>query len=156
MATHRVESLAAVFVNVDAVCIDIDDVYQHTFEPQSLETLDKQGNACRAPEQADAEFGVRGPHTDMWGFAACVLHLATGQQPYHALTHLQLVSAMLKRKLPEVPNGLPSWLQQALQQCLSFDPAARPSASRLQQVGSHVANGLSLLHEYMRLWVHCL
>ncbi len=70
----------------------------HAFEPQSLDKLEKQGVVCRAPEQADAEFGVRGRHTDMWGFAACVLHLATGQQPYHNLTHLQLVSAMFKRK----------------------------------------------------------
>ncbi len=107
--------------------------------------LIQQVISCRAPEQADAEFGVRGPHTDMWGFAACVLHLATGQQPYHGLTHLQLVSAMFKRKSPEVPNSLPSWLRQALQQCLSFEPAARPSASQLQQVGCLAANGLSCL-----------
>ena len=80
--------------------------------------------------------GVKGSHTDMWGFAACVLHLATGQQPYLGLTFVQTVTAMLKKTPPEVPNSLPSWLQQALQQCLSFDPAARPSASQLQQVGA--------------------
>lgn len=47
----------------------------HAFEPQSHDTLEKQGNACRAPEQADAEFGVRGPHTDMWGL--CCLRTAS-------------------------------------------------------------------------------
>ena len=121
-------------------------MFVQIFGPQSLDKQKaNQHIARRAPEQADAEFGMRGPHTDMWGFGACVLHLATGQQPYPGLTQLQLVSAMLKRKPPEVPNSLPSWLRQALQQCLSFEPAARPSASRLQQVGRHVASRLSLL-----------
>ena len=138
----------AVFVNVDAVTLVVDAVSAHAL---SLDRARKQEVACRAPEQADAEFGVRGPHTDMWGFAACVLHLATGQQPYHSLTHLQLVSAMFKRKAPEVPDSLPSWLRQALQQCLLFEPAARPSASQLQQVGSHAGNNLSFLCCCMRL-----
>ena len=88
----------------------------------------------RAPEQADAEFGQRGPHTDVWGLAACILHLATGRPPYADLTQLQLVSAMLKRRPPEVPVSLPSWLQQALTQCLSFDTAARPTVDDLHKV----------------------
>jgi len=75
----------------------------------------------------------------MWGFAACVLHLATGQQPYLGLRPMQTISAMFKRKPPDVPKNLPSWLRQALQQCLAIEPAARPSASQLQQVGSHAA-----------------
>ena len=90
---------------------------------------------CRAPEQADAEFGSRGRHTDAWGIAACILHLATGQQPYLGLSMFQMVSAMLKSRPPDVPNSLPEWLQQVLKQCFSFDAAKRPSVSQLLKVG---------------------
>ncbi|KAL0047722.1 hypothetical protein WJX82_010359 [Trebouxia sp. C0006] len=38
----------------------------------------------------------------MWGFATTVLHLATGHLPYQGLHHVQIVSAMLKKRLPEV------------------------------------------------------
>ena len=80
--------------------------------------------ANRAPEQADADRGPRGTHTDVWGFATCLLHLATGQLPYKGLTHNQTLSALLKTRAPEVPSSLPGWLQQTLKQCLSFDAAA--------------------------------
>ena len=90
--------------------------------------------ACRAPEQVDADCGLRGTHTDVWGFATCILHLATGQLPYQGLTQMQMVSAMLKGRTPEVPNSLPDWLQQALRQALTFDTAARPSVALLHKV----------------------
>ena len=52
-------------------------MFVQIFGPQSLDKQKaNQHIARRAPEQADAEFGMRGPHTDMWGFGACVLHLA--------------------------------------------------------------------------------
>ena len=66
---------------------------------------------CRAPEQVDADFGLRGTHTDVWGFATCTLHLATGQLPYLGLSEIQIVSAMLKRRLPSMPASLPTWLR---------------------------------------------
>ena len=88
----------------------------------------------RAPEQTDAEFGPRGTHTDVWGFASTVIHLATGQLPYSGLTPLQILGAMLRRRPPAVADTLPAWLQQNLQQCLSFDVAARPSLLQLLQV----------------------
>ena len=88
----------------------------------------------RSPEQVDADFGSRGPHSDVWGFAVCILHMATGQLPYAELGQIQMVSAMLKRRPPDVPASLPPWLQQTLKQCLSFDTAARPSVAALYQV----------------------
>ena len=45
-----------------------------------------------------------------------------------------MVSAMLKKRTPEVPNSLPGWLQQALRQALTFDTAARPSVALLHKV----------------------
>ena len=90
----------------------------------------------RAPEQADAEFGPRGSHTDMWGFGTTLLHLATGQLPYQGLTPFQIMRAMDKKRSPDVPDTLPGWLQQLLKQCLTFDVAARPSAAQLLQVTS--------------------
>ena len=91
----------------------------------------KQGSRA-----GDADRGPRGSHTDIWGFATCVLHLATGQLPYKSLTHNQTLSALLKSRMPEVPSSLPAWLQQALKHCLSFDAAARPTVAHLRQVGA--------------------
>ena len=87
----------------------------------------------RAPEQTDAEFGSRGSHTDVWGFATTVLHLASGQLPYSGLTAMQILGAMLRRRPPAVSDTLPAWLQQSLRQCLSFDVAARPTVPQLLQ-----------------------
>lgn len=66
---------------------------------------------CRAPEQTNADFGVRGPHTDVWSFATCVLHLATGQFPYKDLTPVQMLSVLLQGKAPAVPDSLQNGLQ---------------------------------------------
>ena len=79
------------------------------------------------------ECGHSGPRTDVWGFAACILHLATGQLPYQGSNPMQIASMILKYPL-KVPATLPGWLQQTLQQCLSFDTAARPSVAELLQV----------------------
>ena len=67
----------------------------------------------RAPEQADAEFGDKGTHTDVWGFASSMLHLATGQLPYAGLTQVQMLTAMVKQRPPAVPDTLPAWLGQS-------------------------------------------
>ncbi len=108
-----------------------------------LQNLDRNGvyihrdyKVCmrRAPEQADAEFGHRGPHNDVWGFATCLLHLATAQQPYQDLTLVQMLTAMTRGRPPAVPPTLPAWLQDLLKQCLSFDIPARPSVLQLLQV----------------------
>jgi len=88
----------------------------------------------RAPEQTDAEFGARGPHTDVWGFGTTLLHLATGQQPYKDLTLVQMVTAMTKARPPAVPNTLPACLHLILQQCFTFDVTKRPSVQQLLQV----------------------
>ena len=95
---------------------------------------------ARAPEQADADFGVRGPHSDVWGYGATLLHLASGQLPYADLSQMQMLSAMYKRRPPDVPASLPAWLQQMLQQCFSFDTAARPSVADLHKVNTCLAN----------------
>ena len=89
---------------------------------------------CRAPEQTDAELGTRGTHTDVWGFATTILHLATGQLPYNGLNAPQMLTAMIKGRPPAVPSTLPAWLQELLKQCLVFDAAARPSVQLLLQV----------------------
>lgn len=103
-----------------------------------IDRLKMPGLECmmlsRAPEQADSAFGRRGPHTDVWGFAACVLHLATGQLPYAGLTPLQVLFAFSKRQPPNVPDTLPTWLGQSLQQCLSCNPIARPSVALVYKV----------------------
>ena len=92
------------------------------------------GASCRAPEQADADFGPRGSHTDVWGFATTILHLATGQLPYNGLSQFQIMTAMIKKKPPSVPEALPGWLQHLLRQCLSFNVAERPSVAQVLQV----------------------
>ena len=91
----------------------------------------------RAPEQADPDFRSRGSHTDVWGFATTILHLATRQLPYQGLTWPQTLTALtIKRRPPTVPATLPEWMRHLLDSCLSFDVAARPSAAQLLQVSS--------------------
>ena len=80
-----------------------------------------------------AEYAHSGTHTDVWGFAACILHLATGQLPYQGSNPTQIAS-MMPKFLPEVPASLPEWLQQTLKQCFSVNTAARPSVAHLLQV----------------------
>ena len=89
---------------------------------------------CRAPEQTDATSGCQGSHTDVWGFAATVLHMATGQLPYHGLTPHQVLASMIKQCPPAVPDVNPRWLQQLFKQCFAFDVAARPTVAQLLQV----------------------
>jgi len=88
----------------------------------------------RAPEQVHSELGARGPHNDVWGFAACILHLATGQLPYAGLTMIQMGTAMSEGRTPNIPDTLPEWLQQIMRDCVKFDATARPSVVQLQQV----------------------
>ncbi len=88
----------------------------------------------RAPEQTDPEFDARGPHTDVWGFATTLLHLATGQQPYKDLSLVQMVTAMTKGRAPAVPDTLPAWLQHVLKSCFSFEVVKRPTVLQLLQV----------------------
>ena len=47
---------------------------------------------------------------------------------------MHMVSAMLQRKPPVVPDVLPAGLQQLLRQSFDFDQAARPQVSQLLQV----------------------
>ena len=101
-----------------------------------MEPVTRLGIACRAPEQADAKFGARGAHSDVWGFAATMLHLVTGEQPYKDLTIMQMATAMLKAKPPRVPETLPAWLQHLLKQCFSFDVTERPPVLRPLQVNT--------------------
>lgn len=82
----------------------------------------------------DVELGTQGKHTDIWGLAACVLHLVTGLPPYHDLTMMQTVSAMMRERMPHVPETLPEWLQLLLKQCFSFDAQERPTANQLLEV----------------------
>lgn len=81
---------------------------------------------CRAPEQADADFGSRVTQTDVSGFAACILHVASGDIPYKQLSMMQMISA------PEATGR--AKLRQLLTQCLDFDPAARASAMHILEV----------------------
>ena len=91
-------------------------------------------SAHRAPEQAGEGFGLRGSHSDAWGFGTTILHLATGVLPYNGLTLHQILSAMIRERPPVVPDTLPSWMQQLLRQCFSFDAAARPTIEHLLEV----------------------
>lgn len=113
------------------------------------------GTSCRAPEQADADFGPLGSHTDIWGFATTILHLATGQLPYDRLSQLQMIAAMMKKRPPTMPESLPGWLQQLLKQCHSFDIAQRPSVAQLLQACSNqYCLGLNMRARARLVWIY--
>ena len=42
-----------------------------------------------------------------------------------------MLTAMIKRRPPTVPDTVPAWMQQLLKQCLEFDSTKRPSVPSL-------------------------
>ncbi|WP_336205948.1 serine/threonine-protein kinase [Nonomuraea sp. LPB2021202275-12-8] len=78
-----------------------------------------------APEVLEG--GEAGPQADVFSFGATLAYAATGRQPYgHGPP-----SAVAYRVVHHEPDleGTPAWLEPLLRECLSVDPAARPTAA---------------------------
>ena len=84
-----------------------------------------------APEQFGTQDGVSSK-TDMWAFAATVVHMLTGSPPFTGQSHYDVAHKVLhQRQSPAIPwsaAAVPK-LRDLLKQCFSADPAARPSAA---------------------------
>lgn len=90
------------------------------------------------PEQYPAPAPARGPSpkSDMWSWAALVLFMATGQQPFPGLSRQQVQDALLPaggQPCPAAPVVLPgSWpakLRKLLARCFAREAEDRPDAS---------------------------
>ena len=57
---------------------------------------------------------------------------------------VQMLTAMLRQRAPDVPDSLPAWLAELLRLCLNFDANARPTVNNLHQVLQYVANIFSM------------
>ncbi|TDD14839.1 serine/threonine-protein kinase [Nonomuraea diastatica] len=70
-----------------------------------------------------------GPEADVFSFGATLAYAATGRQPYGQGP----ASAVAYRVVHHAPDleGVPGWLEPLLAECLSTDPAARPTAAQI-------------------------
>jgi hypothetical protein len=80
-----------------------------------------------APEVLEG--GAAGPEADVFSFGATLAYAATGRHPYGQGPP----SAVAYRVVHHEPDleGVPGWLEPLLRECLSADPAARPTAARI-------------------------
>ncbi len=87
--------------------------------------------AYMAPEQWRGE--PVGPATDMWAFGLILYQMVTGRRPYHGVPLQHIVDAVAgPDPVPPVAGlaeGLPKDLAALIDQCLSKNPAERPSAA---------------------------
>ncbi|NUS03579.1 MAG: serine/threonine protein kinase, partial [Nonomuraea sp.] len=75
------------------------------------------------------EGGSAGVQADVFSFGATLAYAATGRQPYGQGP----ASAVAYRVVHHPPDleGAPEWLAPLLRECLSTDPAARPTAAQI-------------------------
>lgn len=87
-----------------------------------------------APEQARGECIAL---SDMWAFGMMLIELATGQQPFAAISSGMAPLVFIRRlgksedMVPPVPNGLPEELREVVVKCLVREAAKRPPAQEL-------------------------
>lgn len=92
--------------------------------------------AYAAPEQGTASSSdatsatvATTDRTDVWAFAASMLHAASGRLPYETGNVFQIVAAHRDRRVPDVAGAaLPYVLKELLSRCLTFDAPRRPTA----------------------------
>jgi serine/threonine protein kinase len=92
--------------------------------------------AYMAPEQLDARggFGEIGPGVDVYGLAASLAYLCTGQAPYVEASLMALIVALgtkSPRRPRELDSDLPEWFDSLIVDCYARDPAERPTAKEL-------------------------
>ncbi|MEZ6183407.1 MAG: protein kinase [Planctomycetota bacterium] len=93
-----------------------------------------------APEQFRGRKHDVGPPTDVYGWAATVYALLSGQAPRHA-TSLHALAATFDGPPPSLRHAraeVPPWLDALLSACLAFEPGERPS---LDQARGQLARG---------------
>ncbi|MBF8186464.1 serine/threonine protein kinase [Nonomuraea sp. K274] len=80
-----------------------------------------------APEVLEGKSA--GVEADVFSFGATLAYAATGRQPYGQGP----ASAVAYRVVHHPPDleGVPDWLEPLLRECLSTDPAARPTATQI-------------------------
>jgi serine/threonine protein kinase len=89
-------------------------------------------DAYMAPEQCDP--AARGPITvaaDVWGVGATLHHAASGEPPFPRPSSGDDRFPQLRRAPGPLPDRLPPALRRLLGDCLSPDPASRPTAAEL-------------------------
>lgn len=87
--------------------------------------------AYMAPEQYDSQIGIS-DKTDIWAFGCVVVEMLTGVVPWSGKKSQEIMMALLvKKQVPDIPQGLPTELETLLRDCLSLEPAHRPTAANV-------------------------
>lgn len=83
--------------------------------------------AYMAPERFKDDYESI-PESDIWSFGATLFELITGRVPFGENGGI----AQLEEQLPpEISQNIPSDIKKLISDCLSFDPAKRPSAANI-------------------------
>ncbi|CAJ1973704.1 unnamed protein product [Sphenostylis stenocarpa] len=82
-----------------------------------------------APEQWQPE--VRGPvsfETDSWGFGCTIVEMLIGNQPWYGCPIGEIYRSVVEKyEKPQIPDGLPSLVENVLSGCFEYDLRNRPS-----------------------------
>jgi len=88
-----------------------------------------------APEVLRSNYNLT-TRVDIWSLGCCMIEMATASKPWSERNFDNIFSAYRTiaetEKLPAVPSFLPLAATNFVEKCLQRDPAARPSASDLQ------------------------
>ncbi|XP_068471552.1 protein KINASE OF THE OUTER CHLOROPLAST MEMBRANE 1-like isoform X1 [Phaseolus vulgaris] len=98
-----------------------------------------------APEQWEPE--VRGPisfETDSWGFGCTIVEMLTGNQPWFGCPVGRIYQSVVeKHEKPNIPNGLPSSVENILSACFEYDLRNRPLMVDILSVFQSALNELA-------------
>ncbi|KAG2482011.1 hypothetical protein HYH03_019035 [Edaphochlamys debaryana] len=86
------------------------------------------------------------PASDMWGFAATMLHVLSGAPPWGGKPpHVIIMKVGMQKQAPQLPPGLPPPLEALLVDCFKPRPEDRPTAvDALRRVGAMIESGQHL------------
>ena len=83
---------------------------------------------CVEDDSGSHRYGLK---ADIWSLGCIVLELATGQRPFHKYNKFQIIGALMRREVPDIPEDLPPSVSDFCRQCLQCDPAMRPTVAEL-------------------------
>lgn len=65
--------------------------------------------------------------SEVYSYAMIMYRIIVGKDPYVGLTDIEIVRKVFNKERPYIPNDVPSFLSDLIEQCWSEDPKSRPN-----------------------------